>query len=68
MSISFLAFILLSVTIGFLVIDDFTKYILLKGAFTWIVAIGATKIYKKVKNIKSDTNTKNKYYKIKKQE
>lgn len=61
MSTSFLAVIIISVTLGLLFIDDFTKYALLKGVFTWIVIIAVTKIYKKVKSKKSSSNTKNSY-------
>jgi hypothetical protein len=61
MSTLFLGVIILSVTIGLLFIDNFTKYALLKGVFTWIIIIAFTKIYKKVKNTKANSNTINSY-------
>ena len=61
MSTSFLAVIFLSVTLGLLIIDDFTKFALLKGVFTWIIIIAVVKIYKNVKNTKASSDTKNSY-------
>jgi hypothetical protein len=66
MSTTFLAVIILSVTLGLLFINDFAKFALLKGFFVWICIIVVTKMYKKVKKINSNTRSKNTYEKIKK--
>lgn len=49
MSISWIGFIVMSVTVTLTIIDEFMRYALVKGLFTALVVIQLKKVYPKIK-------------------
>lgn len=50
MSISWIAFIVMSVTLAMIIIDEFLRYALIKGLVTALVCIQLKKVYPKIKS------------------